>query len=170
MRNQRERAKYGHALKRKGLPKPWLLGSPFSCADRPISRVLYGSPWVPRQSSILAVRYRTAPAAYPALEVGEQPTAPKGSRLLGLAPGGGCLAADITASAGGLLHHLFTLTTIVAVCFCGPIRGISPPGCYPAPCSLERGLSSGGCLRLPGRSCNCLHLIAAGEHRQRNAC
>ncbi len=31
-------------------------------------------------------------------------------RLLGLAPGGVCLAADITAHAGGLLHHLFTLT------------------------------------------------------------
>jgi len=32
------------------------------------------------------------------------------SRLLGLAPGGGCLAAGIAAGAGGLLHHLFTLT------------------------------------------------------------
>jgi len=30
--------------------------------------------------------------------------------LLGLAPGGVCLAADITARAGGLLHHRFTLT------------------------------------------------------------
>jgi hypothetical protein len=30
--------------------------------------------------------------------------------LLGLAPGGVCLAADITADAGGLLHHRFTLT------------------------------------------------------------
>lgn len=29
--------------------------------------------------------------------------------LLGLAPGGVCLAADITARAGGLLHHRFTL-------------------------------------------------------------
>jgi hypothetical protein len=29
--------------------------------------------------------------------------------LLGLAPGGGCLAARIAADAGGLLHHLFTL-------------------------------------------------------------
>jgi len=33
--------------------------------------------------------------------------------LLGLAPGGVCLAGDITAAAGGLLHHRFTLT-----CFC----------------------------------------------------
>ncbi len=30
------------------------------------------------------------------------------SSLLGLAPGGGYLAARITADAGGLLHHLFT--------------------------------------------------------------
>ena len=33
-------------------------------------------------------------------------------RLLGLAPDGVCLAADITADAGGLLHHLFTLTPL----------------------------------------------------------
>ncbi len=32
------------------------------------------------------------------------------SLLLGFAPDGGCLAADITVDAGGLLHHLFTLT------------------------------------------------------------
>jgi hypothetical protein len=31
------------------------------------------------------------------------------SSLLGLAPGGGCLAACIAAGAGGLLHRLFTL-------------------------------------------------------------
>jgi hypothetical protein len=30
--------------------------------------------------------------------------------LLGLAPGGGCLANGIAAAAGGLLHHLFTVT------------------------------------------------------------
>jgi hypothetical protein len=32
------------------------------------------------------------------------------SPLLGLAPGGGYLAICITADAGGLLHHLFTIT------------------------------------------------------------
>jgi len=58
--------------------------------------------------------------------------------------------------------------TKAAVLFCGPIRGISPPGCYPAPCSLERGLSSGMCLRLPGRSSNQSHHIPAGYRRQRN--
>ena len=45
----------------------------------------------------------------------EQPTrdSNEASRLLsllGLAPGGGYLAARIAANAGGLLHHLFTLT------------------------------------------------------------
>lgn len=34
------------------------------------------------------------------------------SSLLGLAPGGGYLATRITARAGGLLHHLFTITLI----------------------------------------------------------
>ena len=56
------------------------------------------------------------------------------SSLLGLAPGGGYLAIRITTDAGGLLHHLFTLTTLTsrpspngrgdrgegATCFCGP--------------------------------------------------
>jgi len=56
------------------------------------------------------------------------------SSLLGLAPGGGYLAIHITADAGGLLHHLFTITHPLpslpqigggfgwgwAVCFCGP--------------------------------------------------
>ena len=36
-------------------------------------------------------------------------------RLLGLAPGGVCLAADITARAGGLLHHRFTLAHYWAI-------------------------------------------------------
>ena len=57
------------------------------------------------------------------------------SSLLGLAPGGGYLAARITAHAGGLLHHLFTITprNRGAVCFCGPypagsrLSAISPP-------------------------------------------
>ncbi len=55
---------------------------------------------------------------------------PLGLHLLDLAPGGGYLAADVTACAGGLLHHLFTLTFSPvgesAVCLCGPIRQIAP--------------------------------------------
>lgn len=34
------------------------------------------------------------------------------SSLLGFAPGGGYLTVYITVDAGGLLHHLFTLTTL----------------------------------------------------------
>jgi len=41
-------------------------------------------------------------------QTGEQVTTR--SALLGFAPGGVCLAGDITAAAGGLLHHRFTLT------------------------------------------------------------
>ncbi len=53
--------------------------------------------------------------------------------LLGLAPDGGCLAVHITMNAGGLLHHLFTLTGtyVLAVCFCGPIRQVTPPRVLP---------------------------------------
>ena len=60
------------------------------------------------------------------------------SSLLGLAPGGGYLAICIAANAGGLLHHLFTITPYLlrgdgAVCFCGPypagsrLSAVSPP-------------------------------------------
>ena len=49
--------------------------------------------------------------------------------LLGLAPGGGCLAANVATRAGSLLHYHFTLTTYasigLAVCFCGPIQKIT---------------------------------------------
>jgi hypothetical protein len=60
-----------------------------------------------------------------------RPLDPEGpSPLLGLAPGGGCLAAAIAGRAGGLLRHLFTLTPACAgaVCFCGPVRGSPRPG------------------------------------------
>jgi hypothetical protein len=55
-------------------------------------------------------------------------------RLLGLAPGGVCPAADITARAGGLLHHRFTLAASLyevrlaihfSVALC---RRVPPPG------------------------------------------
>jgi hypothetical protein len=54
------------------------------------------------------------------------------SSLFGLAPGGGCLAARIAADAGGLLHHLFTLTAlprrIVSVAL---VRQVSPSRDFP---------------------------------------
>lgn len=82
------------------------------------------------------------------------------SSLLGLAPGGGYLAARITADAGGPLHHLFTITPPVPLslwerdgvrgCFFSVAlirqvnvsRRFPRPGCYPTPCSMECGLSS----------------------------
>ena len=75
------------------------------------------------------------------------------SSLLGLAPGGGYLAIHITADAGGLLHHLFTITLIpcgvswlfVSVALVRQVsssRRVPRPGCYPTPCSVECGLSS----------------------------
>lgn len=75
------------------------------------------------------------------------------SSLLGLAPGGGYLAIRITANAGGLLHHLFTITLIpcgvswlfVSVALVRQVsssRRVPRPGCYPTPCSVECGLSS----------------------------
>lgn len=56
------------------------------------------------------------------------------SSLLGLAPGGGCLATRITAGAGGLLHHRFTIThplrgrLSVSVAL---LRQITPPRDFP---------------------------------------
>ena len=74
------------------------------------------------------------------------------SPLLGLAPGGGYLAICITADAGGLLHHLFTITLhpkveglFVSVALFRQVRAsrrLPRPGCYPTPCSMECGLSS----------------------------
>ncbi len=71
------------------------------------------SPAAPGRPSICAPRHRDALAAYPKLRGCEQPPSRVAeSLLLGLAPEGGCLAADIAADAGGLLHHLFTLTQL----------------------------------------------------------
>jgi hypothetical protein len=75
------------------------------------------------------------------------------SSLLGLAPGGGYLAIRITADAGGLLHHLFTITltpcgvsrlfvSVALVRQVSSSRRVPRPGCYPTPCSVECGLSS----------------------------
>ena len=52
-------------------------------------------------------------------------------RLLCLAPGGGCLAADITARAGGLLHHRFTLAALRTAIYLSValFRRVTPPGC-----------------------------------------
>ena len=68
--------------------------------------------------------------------------------LLGLAPNGGYLAAHITADAGGLLHHLFTMTLLREL-FVSVVRSdryhlamFPRPGRYPTLCPMECGLSS----------------------------
>src|SRR5215213_3010158 len=74
------------------------------------------------------------------------------SSLLGLAPGGGYLAIHITADAGGLLHHLFTITYPLPAlpnlggfgwgCGClflWPSSGrLAPHGGFPAPGAIRR--------------------------------
>jgi hypothetical protein len=54
------------------------------------------------------------------------PAPKEASLLLDLAPHGGCLAGDIAAPAGGLLHHLFTLTLPYGerYAFCGPVPNV----------------------------------------------
>jgi len=75
--------------------------------------------------------------------------------------------------AGGLLHHRFTLAGCPAVCFCGPIqqvnlyRGIPRSGCYPAPCSVECGLSSKSLAQFRGRPTNLRYAYYTVKPRQR---
>ncbi len=67
------------------------------------------------------------------------------SSLLDLAPGGGCLAVNIAVDAGGLLHHLFTLTALHpegrqrGYLFLWPIQQIAPLRAFPgaAPCGVR---------------------------------
>jgi hypothetical protein len=74
------------------------------------------------------------------------------SPLFGLAPDGGCLAVDIAADAGGLLHHHFTLAASLkdraAICFSVALfRQVTPPRALP-------GVSLSGArtfLGAPGR-------------------
>ena len=87
------------------------------------------------------------------------PTFPhRGSRgiasLFGLAPGGVYRAPGVATGTGALLPHRFTLTGGTASSgspistrprrslFCGTFLRVTPTGRYPAPCSLEPGLSS----------------------------
>jgi len=110
-----------------------------------------------RRSSLWARRYRLALAAYPKPGYARKRTRRRaassrnaGRLLLGLAPGGGCLAAGVATCAGELLPHLFTLTSAshrkpkhcVSVARSGRLL---LPGGYPAPCSIECGLSSTRC-------------------------
>ena len=90
--------------------------------------------------------------------------------LFGLAPGGVYRASNVTIGTGALLPHRFTLTRIrraaalraavLPYCrpawrfiFCGTFLRVTPTGRYPAPCSVEPGLSS------PRRMTRSDHLI-----------
>lgn len=114
-----------------------------SCPGQSISRILSGTS--PVRSSIWESSYLLPQAAYPGLF----PRRATSLSLLGLAPDGGCLAEPITGPAGGLLHHLFTITgrwdhllrLYVSVARSGKLLR---PGSYPASCSVECGLSSKG--------------------------
>src|SRR3989304_6693850 len=62
--------------------------------------------------------------------------------LLGLAPGGGCLAAGIAAGAGGLLHHLFILTEGSTAPTSGMFLWPDPAGCPTPGITRHRALWS----------------------------
>ena len=64
--------------------------------------------------------------------------------LFGLAPGGVCLANQVTSAAGELLPHRFTLTfgSRRRFAFCCTFPSLTAGRRYRPPCSLEPGLSS----------------------------
>lgn len=87
---------------------------------------------------------------------------------LDLAPGGVYLALRVTSEAGGLLHHRFTLTggrSLRRFAFCGTVPRVTPGGCYPPPCPVEPGRSSGGSLPIPTRPSG--RLVRRGDHATR---
>jgi hypothetical protein len=110
-------------------------------SGRPISRILSSRGLVYAPKSFF-------PALHLDGHLSVQPTqdsndASSVSSLLGLAPGWGYLAAGITASAGGLLHRLFTMTALQRLFVSVALSGKLPrPGVSPVPCSVECGLSS----------------------------
>jgi len=67
--------------------------------------------------------------------------------LLGLAPSGVCQASPLPDCRWSLTPP-FQLNPVRCAAarsflFCGTFRRVTPPGCYPALCPLEFGLSSG---------------------------
>jgi len=74
-----------------------------------------------------------------------QEHAASGALPLDLAPGGVYQAAQVALSAGGLLHHRFTLTpgrVRRRSVFCGTIPRVTPGRRYRPPCPAEPGPSS----------------------------
>ena len=85
-----------------------------------------------------------------------QEHAASGVLPLDLAPGGVYQAAQVALSAGGLLHHRFTLTpgrVRGRSVFCGTIPRVTPGRRYRPPCPAEPGPSSAcqACLPRRGR-------------------
>jgi hypothetical protein len=130
-------------------------------SGRLISRILSGVWFIPVYTWPFAEARAWASSRTARLcdHLSEQPTQDSNEAgsllsLLGLAPGGGCLATRITADAGGLLHHLFTITSAQGrgCLFLWPCSGRLPrPGLSPAPCRMECGLSSTLCLHIRPR-------------------
>ena len=134
-------------LLRKG---PALLGPAWAGAElamgwhgwarRPVSRVLYPAARAGRRPFIWDARYRTPRATNPGDGVENGPWRGRSrpvSPLLGLAPGGVCLAAPV---AGGAVRSYRTLSPLPAgpkpgwrFAFCGTFPGVAPAGDYPAP-------------------------------------
>lgn len=131
----------------------------FSGGSRTISRVLsYGKPHltvIPLGAQLPAPSSNLPGRLWP----GRPPS------LFGLAPNGVCRACRVAAASGGLLPHRFTLTPhpnrqeglkkvrrpsclfeCGAVCFLWRFPRVAPPGCYPASCPVEPGLSSPGAM------------------------
>ena len=109
----------------------------------PVSRVL--SSGIPNgRSFIWDAGYPTPLAAYPSV-IARRAISPL---LFGLAPNGVYRAAPVTESRGGLLPHRFTLARCAKYrarwrsILCGTFHRVAPPGCYPAFCPVELGLSS----------------------------
>jgi len=118
-------------------------------ASRPVSRVLYDPPPCGRRDS----HSSGAEFAFCLLQPTRMTDPETGwssrpvSSLFGLAPGGVYLATDVAADAVGSYPTLSPLprrhsgpigagTGMLAgrFAFCGTFPGVSPAGCYPAPC------------------------------------
>ncbi len=126
-------------------------GEQSNCAPRTSNSPSQGGALKPRRGDVSRVLFSgpflwdagrpTPHAAYPGMITRWATTLP----IFGLAPGGVCRAPTVTRSGGGLLPHRFTLTHSTSCrrsVLCGTFRRLSPPGCYPAPCPTELGLSS----------------------------
>ena len=100
-------------------------------------------------SSLPESGWRTGPIRAPKRHPAINRMAPGDCFLLGLAPGGVCLARLVAQPAGELLPHRFTLTARTNLrssarrfAFCCTFPDLAAGGRYPPPCPAEPGLSS----------------------------